>query len=97
MEPARSSQGREELKFLHVLPTTISVQSPVPRVGFGQKTQSVIIPPQGEFVCCSALQVHPRVESTLRGSSAVGSVFDGKVKYKELDEFSSLRRISQRE
>ena len=24
-------------------------------------------------------------------------MFDGKVKYKELDEFSSLRRISQRE
>ena len=46
----KSSQGREELKSLHVLRKIISVQTPETMVGFRQKTQSVIIPPQGEFV-----------------------------------------------
>ena len=29
--------------------------------------------------------------------TTVGSVFEGKVMYEELDEFTSLRRISQKE
>ena len=33
-----------------MLPKKFSVQTPVTKVDFSQKTQSVIVPPQGEFV-----------------------------------------------
>ena len=58
----------EEGKFLGgglesppVLPKIIPVQTPVTRVGCGQKRHSVIIPPLEHIGCCRALQVHLKV------------------------------------